>query len=78
MAKMQKSGYMPVASFMLPENCWIEHFYDLQVEAQERFLNKYKGNPTAEELIRYQRHEAQLYFKYKAYYGYVFYIGKKI
>jgi ubiquinone/menaquinone biosynthesis C-methylase UbiE len=78
MAKMQKSGYIPVASFILPENCWMEHFYDLQVGAQERFLNKYKGNPTAEGLIAYQRHEAQLYSRYKAYYGYVFYIGKKI
>lgn len=78
MAKMQKNGYIPVASFILPENCWIEHFYNPQVEAQKQFLNKYKGNRTAEEFIANQQHEAQLYSKYKEYYGYVFYIGKKI
>jgi ubiquinone/menaquinone biosynthesis C-methylase UbiE len=77
-AKMQKHGYMPVASFILPENCWTEHFYIPQIEAQIKFLNKYQGNKTAEELIANQRHEAQLYSRYKEFYGYVFYIGKKI
>lgn len=77
-AQMQKAGYIPVASFVLPENCWTEHFYVKQIEAQEIFLTKYKGNHTADELVAYQRHEAQLYSRYKEYYGYVFYIGKKI
>ncbi|HOO82922.1 MAG TPA: class I SAM-dependent methyltransferase, partial [Prolixibacteraceae bacterium] len=26
-AVMQKSGYIPVATYILPENCWTEHFY---------------------------------------------------
>ena len=77
-AQMQKAGYFPVATFILPENCWLEHFYALQVAAQEAFLKKYAGNVTAEAFIASERHEAQLYYKYKAYYGYVFYIGKKI
>ena len=76
--QMQKAGYIPVASFILPENCWTEHFYALQVSAQEVFLKKHAGNKTAEEFIANQRHETQLYYKYKEYYGYVFYIGKKI
>ncbi|MDP4271356.1 MAG: class I SAM-dependent methyltransferase [Bacteroidota bacterium] len=77
-AQLQKAGYIPVATFILPENCWTEHFYAPQVAAQEAFLNKYPGNKTAEELVAYQRQEAKLYDKYKAFYGYVFYIGKKI
>lgn len=76
--QMQKAGYIPVATFVLPENCWTEHFYALQAEAQEKFLKKYAGNKTAEKLIFYQRHETELYYKYKDFYGYVFYIGKKI
>jgi len=76
--QMQKAGYIPVATFILPANCWTEHFYALQAEAQEKFLKKYAGNKTVEKLIFYQRHEAELYYKYKDFYGYVFYIGKKI
>lgn len=77
-AIMQKAGYVPVATFILPENCWTEHFYDPQVSAQEAFLNKNTGDKAAEEFIANQQHETQLYYKYKEYYGYVFYIGKKI
>lgn len=76
-AQMQKAGYIPVATFILPENCWTEQFYAPQVVAQEVFLKKNAGNKTAEEFIANQRHETQLYNKYKMYYGYVFYIGRK-
>ena len=75
---MQKAGYIPVATFILPENCWTENFYAPQVMAQEAFLKKYAGNKTAEEFIASERYETQLYYRYKEYYGYVFYIGKKI
>lgn len=77
-AQMQQAGYVPVATFIFPETCWTENFYAPQVRAQEVFLKKHAGNKTAEEFIANQRHEAQLYYKYKAYYGYVFYIGLKI
>jgi len=77
-SQLQKAGYIPVATFILPENCWIEHFYTPQVAVQETFLEKYAGDKTAEEFIANQRHETELYYKYKEYYGYVFYIGKKI
>jgi len=76
--QMQKAGYIPIATFVLPENCWTEHFYAPQLSAQKKFLKKYKGNKIAEELVENQRHEAELYYKYKEFYGYVFYIGKKI
>ena len=77
-AQMQNVGYIPVATFILPEYCWIENYHILQIAVQENFLKKYAGNKMAEEFIGFQRYEAELYTKYKAYYGYVFYIGKKI
>lgn len=77
-AQIQKTGFIPVATFILPENCWIEHFYTPQIKAQEAFLKKYPGNKAAEEFVAYQRQESELYYKYKEFYGYVFYIGKKV
>ena len=76
-AQMQSAGYIPVATFILPENCWTEHFYAPQVNAWKVFLEKNAGNKAAVEFIANQQHEAHLYEKYKEYYGYVFYIGKK-
>lgn len=76
-AQLQKAGFTPIATFALPEKCWTENFYEPQKEAQKIFLKKHAGNKTAEALVTNERHEAQLYDKYKNYYGYVFYIGKK-
>lgn len=76
--QMQKAGYIPVATFIIPESCWTKHFFEPQIAAQKDFLKKYEGDKTAEEFVDYMRHEEYLYNKYKEYYGYVFYIGKKI
>jgi SAM-dependent methyltransferase len=77
-SQMQKAGYIPVATFILPENCWTENFYAPQVAAQQKFLEKYAGNTAVAEFIENERHEAELYRKYKKFYGYAFYIGKKV
>jgi ubiquinone/menaquinone biosynthesis C-methylase UbiE len=77
-AGLQRSGYLPVACFILPEECWTDHFYVHQVKARQVFLEKHRGNKMAEELVENERREARLYERYSDYYGYVFYIGKKI
>jgi len=77
-AQMHKAGYMPVAAFVLPENCWTEHFFPPLVTAQEIFLKKYAGNQAAEDLIKHERYVKELFYKYKAHFGYAFYIGKRI
>jgi len=67
-----------VATFILPEYCWTENYFTPLVKAREIFSRKYAGNKTVEELISFQHHEAELYRKYKEFYGYVFYIAKKM
>lgn len=76
-SQVQKAGYIPVATFILPENCWTTHYHEPQRVVQEMFLNKYAGNKAVEKFIAFQRHEAELYRKYKDFYGYAFYIAKK-
>lgn len=78
LAQMQKAGYMPIATFALPENNWTEHYFEPQKLAQKIFLDKYKGNHAAEEMMKMSKNEKRLYDLYKKYYGYVFYIGKKL
>jgi ubiquinone/menaquinone biosynthesis C-methylase UbiE len=76
-AQMQKAGYLPIATYILPETIWTE-YYTWQTIRRESFLRKYDGNKLIEEFVTSMRYEAELYYKYKAYYGYMFYIGKKI
>ncbi len=77
-AQMQKAGYIPVATFVIPEICWTEHFYVPCNRIQEKFLKEHAGNKMAEGLVANERREQALYQKYKEFYGYAFYIGKKI
>ena len=77
-AQMQKAGYIPIANFILPDYCWTDNFYAPQVDVQKDFLKENAGNKPAQEFIENQQHESRLYEKYKSYYGYVFYIGKKL
>ena len=76
--KIHKAGYLPVATFILPTTCWTENYFAPQIAAQKIFLNKYAGNKTAEEFCALQSVEEELYRKYKAFYGYVFFIAKKV
>lgn len=77
MAQLQSACYITTACFVLPEDCWTDHFYAPQEDVQKAFLEKHTGNASATAFIENQRHEQRLYEKYKEYYGYVFYIGKK-
>lgn len=75
---MQKAGYEFIASFVLPETCWIDNYFIPRETAEKALLEKYAGNKTVEAYIEDDAYEVGLYSKYKQYYGYVFYIGKKI
>lgn len=77
-ARIQKAGYIPVATFILPEICWTEHYYAPLATVREKFLVEYAGNKNAEEFVASSDHEEELYRRYKEFYGYVFYIAKKI
>jgi len=75
--QMTDAGYSPVAQFVLPEYCWLD-FYAPMEEASKRFLEQYNYSEAAKQFIEFNSHEISIYKKYKEYYGYVFYIGKKI
>ena len=77
-ATMQKCGYSFVASFTLPEKCWTENYFIPREAAEKELLEKYIWNKIVNDYMQSSRHEIELYSKYKQYYGYVFYIGKRL
>jgi len=52
--QMQKAGYIPTATFILPEICWTENFYAPQVNARKVFLEKNADKKFAVEFITNQ------------------------
>lgn len=75
---MQRAGYQFVASFILPEKCWTDYYFIPREAALKELSKKYTENKTVESFIADNQYEVELYSKYKQYYGYAFYIGKKL
>lgn len=75
---MSKAGYRFIAAFTLPENCWTENYFIPRAAAEKSLAEKYNGNQTVKAYIAQDKYEVELYTKFKQYYGYVFYIGKKM
>ena len=77
-AILQNSGYQFIASFVLPETCWTDYYFSPRANAIQRMLTKYANSNTMKVYAEQNRHEVELYLKYKQHYGYVFYIGRVI
>lgn len=77
-AQIMEAGYSPVATFIEPQTCWTDHYFAPLAKARECFLAKYPGSQMAEEFVKMSYREEELYAKYKEYYGYTFFIIKKI
>ena len=75
---MKKCGYSLVAAFTLPEKCWTENYFIPRESAEKALLEKYAGNKTVASYIAEDKHEMELFTRYKQHYGYVFYIGTKV
>jgi len=76
--KIENAGYVPAASFALPEECWIENFYLPLQKQNDVFLKKHNYSQAAKDVVEETEHEFKMYRTYKDYYSYVFYIMKKL
>ena len=77
MAQLQRAGYRLVATFVLPESCWTDNYYQPIAARKEAFRAKHPGDRSVEKLLHFLEFETDMYRRYKAYYGYVFFIVKK-
>lgn len=74
---MQSAGYRPVAHFVLPETCWIDHYYAPMENRIESFLEEQRHSEEARMFAEFMKEDILTYERYKKYFGYVFYIGQK-
>ncbi len=75
---LQNAGYEPIAHFVLPENCWQENYYQPMQAHMQQFLWHHGDSIYAQEFILHMKEEIAHYEKFKSYYGYVFYIGRRV
>lgn len=77
-AQMEQAGFKAIAHFTLPESCWLDGYYAPQQASRDIFLKKHGEHQVALDFVANMQHEEVLYNKYKEFYGYAFYIGRRI
>ena len=76
-ALLEKSGYSPVAYFILPEHCWLENYYRPMQSRFPAFLARHSHSDAALAITRAENEEIALYEKYKSWYSYGVYIARR-
>lgn len=76
--QLKRSGYHTIGHFMLPPDCWLEHYYKPLQDGFDAFLNRHHNSALAREIVAQEIAEIALYSKYKTYYSYGFYVAQKI
>ncbi len=75
---LERHGYCPMGYFVLPKHCWTENYYKPMQGRFADFLQKHDHSKEAHAVVSAEEKEIALYEKYHTYYGYSFYISKKI
>ena len=75
---LEKSGYSPVAYFVLPEHCWLENYYRPMQSSFAEFLARNSYSEKAQTIVEAENKEIALYEKYKAHYSYGVYVARKL
>lgn len=75
---IESAGYLPVESFIIPDYCWSKNYHEPILARADSYLKEREYCPEAVEFINAERVEAAMFERYKEYFGYAFYIAKRI
>ena len=75
---IKKLGYELIGHFTIPDSVWWDKFYKFLTPKIKSFRKFYKDDAEAQKILDHEEGEIELFRKYSEYYGYVFYVMKKI
>jgi len=75
---LERNGYSPIGYFILPEHCWLDHYYRPMQHRFKGFLDQNGNSAEARAIVDAENREIELYEKYKEYYSYGVYVAKKV
>ena len=75
---LEKSGYSPVAYFVLPDHCWLDNYYRPMQSSFPEFLARHSYSEEAQTIVDAEKKEIALYEQYRAHYSYGVYVARKL
>lgn len=77
MAILERLGFSPIGYFALPEHCWLDNYYRPMQRRFSAFLERHDQSDAARAIVAAEEVEISLYERYKAFFGYGYYIARK-
>lgn len=74
---LEDNGYILAGYFYLPQDSWVENYYQPMEARFEPFLERHNHAEMAKRIVQEYQEEMALYRKFKAFYSYGFYIARK-
>lgn len=75
---LENAGYKVLGHFILPDNCWLDNYYNPLIKSHSNFLKQFGDVDIAHRIVETDKKEVEFYQRYKDYYSYGFYIAQKI
>jgi len=75
---LERHGYAPVGYFVLPEHCWLDHYYRPMQARFDDFLNRHKQSEAARAIVATEQREIALYETYRSFFSYGVYVARRL
>jgi cyclopropane fatty-acyl-phospholipid synthase-like methyltransferase len=75
---LEEQGYSPAGYFVLPDSCWLDHYYRPMQERFEAFLQRHGHSDQARAIVAAEEKEIALYEQHRAHYSYGMYLARKL
>ena len=76
--QVMNAGLRLLATYRLPEAGWWEHYYVPMLDRINDLKKTYGTHPEFGQILASCEHEAEMYRKYKQYYGYTFFVLQNV
>ena len=74
---LEQNGYTLAGYFILPQDSWLETYYEPLERYFDSFLERHDHSEAARKVVEASQGEISLYRKYHAFYSYGFYVARK-
>ncbi len=77
-ALLEQHGYAPIGYFVLPQRCWLDHYYRPLQARFDDFLRRHGHSEAARAIVSGEEHEIRLYEAHYAHFGYGMYVARRV
>ncbi|MCP9785775.1 class I SAM-dependent methyltransferase [Cyanobium sp. N5-Cardenillas] len=76
--QLEQQGYTPISYFVLPQHCWLDHYYRPLQARFHAFLRRHRHSEAARSIVSAEEHEIRLYEAHGAHFGYGVYVARRV